>query len=209
MSQKPYHHRTSKLAARVRDLRACDVPVWKIAKRLQVDENTIRRHYADVLAEYEAKPGRPEFQPTDHQRNQVKMMAAIGTPHADIADFLDIAESTLDKHFADELRLGAIGANLQVAGNLYKMATGSAELKTTVTAAIWWSKARMNWKDTSRVENTGADGGPIQSEQQYVVVLPDNGRDGEINAAAIVDAIDHEDAESDDTFTDDEEKEPD
>jgi hypothetical protein len=55
------------------------------------------------------------------------------------------------------------------------MTTGDPVLKSTVTAAIWWSKARMDWKDTSRTETTGSDGGPIQTESQ-VIILPDNGR---------------------------------
>jgi hypothetical protein len=34
----------------------------------------------------------------------------------------------------------------------------------------------MRWKDTSRVENTGADGGPIRNQSSVAVYLPDNGR---------------------------------
>jgi hypothetical protein len=77
-----------------------------------------------------------------------------------------------------------IEANSKVAGNLLLMATGPRDLKTTVTAAIWWTKAKMGWKDTSRIENTGPDGGPLQVEHQVVVVLPSNDRDPIIDVDA-------------------------
>jgi hypothetical protein len=32
-----------------------------------------------------------------------------------------------------------------------------------MTAAIWWTKCRMGWKETIREEHTGPDGKPIET----------------------------------------------
>jgi hypothetical protein len=48
-----------------------------------------------------------------------------------------------------------------VAESLYRQAVDG-----NMTAAIWWTKCRMAWKETVRSEHTGADGGPVRSEQK-------------------------------------------
>jgi hypothetical protein len=47
--------------------------------------------------------GRPEFQPTSEQRSQVKALAMAGMSYERIAASLQIAPSTLTKHFEREL----------------------------------------------------------------------------------------------------------
>jgi hypothetical protein len=176
MGTNPDYKRTRSHAMRVRDMLECGIPVWKIAKQLKVSENTIWRYYQDIVDDVGNRRGNQGFEPSDANRNQVKMMAAVGITQADIASFIGISPGALTRHFEEELRLGRIQADMQVGGNLFKMATGSPELKSTIAAAIWWTKARMGWKDTSRIENTGPDGGAIQHEHQVMIVLPDNGR---------------------------------
>jgi hypothetical protein len=176
MGINPDYKRTRVHAMRVRDMLECGIPVWKIAKQLKVGENTIWRHYQDIVDEVGNKQGNQGYEPSDANRNQVRMMSAVGITQADIASFLGISVNSVRRHFEEELRLGGIQANMQVGGNLFKMATGSPEVKSTIAAAIWWTKARMGWKDTSRIENTGPDGTPIQHEHQVMIVLPDNGR---------------------------------
>jgi hypothetical protein len=180
---------------RVRDMLSLNIPTWKIAKVLGIDDSTFRRNYRDVLDEANLKNGRKPFEPTDAQRKTVKLMAAVGVPQDDIAKHLDISPGTLREHFHDELKSGKLSADIAVAGNLYKAATGSTDSKTMVAAAIWWTKARMGWKDTSRIESTGADGGAIKTENSIQVFLPDNGRgDGPTPIAAPSDtpAIEHD-----------------
>jgi hypothetical protein len=88
-----------------------------------------------------------EFVPTPQQRQLVQMAAAIGIPQDRIARLVafpeTIAIGTLTKHFAEELELGGDRANLAVAGNLFRHATGSD--KQAVTAAIFWMKTRARW----------------------------------------------------------------
>jgi len=72
---------------------------------------------------------------------------------------LGIDPKTLRKHYRDELYHGHVKANAKVAENLFRKATG--EGRESVTAAIFWLKARAGWRETSVHEVSGKDGGPI------------------------------------------------
>lgn len=89
--------------------------------------------------------GRPAFEPSSAQRQMVEAMAGCGIPETDIAAVVDIAPKTLRKHFRIELDTGHIKANAKVAGNLYRIATGSG--REAVTAAIFWLKTRAGWRE--------------------------------------------------------------
>ena len=104
--------------------------------------------------------GRPAHKPTDGTSKQVEAMCGYGVPEADIARVLGIDPKTLRKYYRDELDTGHIKANSRVAESLFRKATGDGT--AAVTAAIWWSKARMGWKETMVNEMTGKDGGPIE-----------------------------------------------
>ena len=96
--------------------------------------------------EQAASPGgRPSFEATPAQRQMVEAMAGCGIPETDIATVVGIAPKTLRKHFRPELDTGHIKANAKVAGNLYRIATGSG--REAVTAAIFWLKTRAGWCD--------------------------------------------------------------
>jgi hypothetical protein len=75
-------------------------------------------------------------------------MAGMGLIQPDIATWLKIGVKTLRKYFRRELDTGAIEANMRVASALYANATKHNH----VGAQIWWTKARMGWK-----ENGGND----------------------------------------------------
>src|SRR3954465_11110201 len=65
---------------------------------------------------------------------------------------IGLAPKTLRKHFRDELDTGHIKASAKVAGNLYRIATGSGP--EAVTAAIFWLKC-------------GQDGGSLSVVREY------------------------------------------
>jgi hypothetical protein len=102
------------------------------------------------------------FTPTDAQRKQVEAMSAYGIPQADIARVLDVSEPTLRAHFRDELDTGSTKASARVAESLFKKATGDGP--QAVTAAIFWAKTRMGWRETVVNEHTGKDGAAIKHE---------------------------------------------
>ena len=75
-----------------------------------------------------------------------------------------IDDKTLRRHFRSELESGYVKANAKVAQSLYQQATGGGDwTKAVPSCAIWWSKTRMGWKETSVNEHTGKDGGPIET----------------------------------------------
>jgi hypothetical protein len=102
--------------------------------------------------------GRPGFQPTDAERKQVEAMSGYGLPIEQIAVLVrgSIDTDTLRKHFAQELIAGKAKANGQVGKTLFQKAMGG-----DTTAAIWWSKTQMHWKEVRAHEITGKDGAPI------------------------------------------------
>lgn len=110
----------------------------------------------------ESKRGRRAFEPTQQQRELVQQLVAFGTPQEHICllikkeDGSPISKPTLIRHFRSELNQGAMVANVKVAQNLFRMATGDG--KGAVTAAIFWLKTRAGWKETTTVELGGAVG---------------------------------------------------
>jgi hypothetical protein len=164
----------------VQTLLSADVPLWKIAKQLGIGEETLRRHYPQQLERAGLINGRKPHEPTPDNRKKVWMLAGMQVANESIAKFLDIGDETLRKHYSEDIERGRIEANLKVGMKLFEMATGPAELKTTATAAIFWAKTKMGFVETSRVEQTGKEGGPVEHAIQ--IVLPDNSR-GDVSPA--------------------------
>lgn len=101
-----------------------------------------------------ARPGagRPKFIPTENERKQVEALSGYGVPIEQIAVLVRdaISVDTLRAHFASELISGKAKANGQVGKTLFeKVMAGDT------TAAIWWSKTQMGWKETQRHEIDG------------------------------------------------------
>ena len=106
--------------------------------------------------------------PTDITRAEVEALASFGTPQDQIGDYLGIDKKTLAKHYRKELDHAMLRANMEVVKSLYKKATGG-----DTAAAIYWTKARMGWKEKQEIAVTDPNGEPLQAA---VVYLPDNGR---------------------------------
>lgn len=99
--------------------------------------------------------------PTDEDRKQVEILAGLGVPQGQICLLIQdgIDEKTLRKYYSRELESGVAKANSQVSKSLFQKATSG-----DTAAQIWWTKTRMGWKDTSRVEHSGPDGKAIPTE---------------------------------------------
>jgi hypothetical protein len=107
--------------------------------------------------------GRPEFEPTEEQKKLVDQLAGYGIPEPDIARLVinpatkeGISPVTLRKYFRDELDVGHVRANQQVAGALFKNATTGTETYPggIPTAQIFWLKTRGKgqWRDKQVIE---------------------------------------------------------
>ena len=104
----------------------------------------------------------PKFEPTQDQRNQVKLMKAVGIPEDRICKTITnprtrkpVAPMTLARAFAAELESGATEFHAMV-GNFIlcailgkKPALGDAikSEQVRMTAAIFYAKTKMGWKE--------------------------------------------------------------
>lgn len=85
-------------------------------------------------------------------------MSGYGLPIEQIGALVrdGIHVDTLRAHFGSELKSGKAKANAQVGKTLFQKAMGG-----DTTAAIWWSKTQMRWREVQQHEVTGKDGAPI------------------------------------------------
>jgi hypothetical protein len=111
---------------------------------------------------------RHKHQPTDHQRHQVLTLAGLGIPQVEIAGLLRLAPKTLRARYRYELDTGATRANAAVAQSLYNMAVRDK----VPSAAIWWTKARMGWKEQQDVNVGGQANNPMAIDFTWAPALP-------------------------------------
>lgn len=90
--------------------------------------------------------GRPPFEPTEEQRNKVRMWAAVGTTQEVIASELGICIDTLAKYFRAELDEATAKGVANVASTLYAKA-----MSGDVTSMIFYLKTRGRWREKASV----------------------------------------------------------
>lgn len=139
---------------RVKDLLAAHLPLDRIADVIGIGVRTLNEKFKAEILAAGVRVGHQGHVPTEKDRVTVKAMASIGIPQADIARAMRIHESTLKKHYLEELETAAIEANTRVGANMYRAATGDPTKPATVTAGIWWSKNRMGWADKNEIDAT-------------------------------------------------------
>jgi len=88
-----------------------------------------------------------------------------------------IDTKTLSKHFENELRVGWVKADSMIAQSLFNKATGDGP--ASVTAAIWWTKARMGWSEIqkARIATKNVD---QMSEEEIIEFLGEEPSDEEL-----------------------------
>lgn len=83
---------------------------------------------------------------TDADRAQVKRLTGLGFTQEQVALVLGVCEKTLRNNYPEELKVGAVVANAQVAQTLFEMATS----RECVAATIFWAKTRMRWREKDK-----------------------------------------------------------
>jgi hypothetical protein len=151
------------------------VPLEHIAIVLDVSVPTLRKYYSIEIEAAGLQRGPKPYQPTDAERVRVRDLAAIGVSYHMIAKVVGLSKATLQTHFGNDLDGGRAEANLKVGSNLLRIATGDPSKPATLKAAIWWSKARMGWRECPN-DNRAAESTKPHGTVQ-VVQPPDNGRD--------------------------------
>lgn len=88
--------------------------------------------------------GRPSFQPTQQQRNQVQILKANGSSLHIIAQIVGCDENTLTKHFKAELKYGKERAIATMGAAVFRMAT-----QGNISAARFWLRCHggLAWKE--------------------------------------------------------------
>ena len=109
---------------------------------------------------------KPTFKPTDDERRLVEQMCAVGIPQESICLVVrdGIDDKTLRKHFRRELDTAKIKANAKIGGTLFNKAVNG-----DTTAAIFWAKTQMGWKETNVSEHTGN----VSMIERVIVDTPD------------------------------------
>lgn len=93
------------------------------------------------------------FRPTRAQREMIITAAGLGLPRSQMAllvldhrTHLPITEKTLGQAFKDEIAIGVAKSNYYAMGNLFR------HTFTAPAAAIFWAKARLQWRDRDMEE---------------------------------------------------------
>jgi hypothetical protein len=98
-----------------------------------------------------ARPKRGEEHPREELRNQIKLMAAIGIAHAQMAGVLKMSLETLHRCYRDDLDYGASSANTVVGGKIFEAAKRGESW-----ACSLWAARRMGWKESNDLNVSGA-----------------------------------------------------
>lgn len=91
--------------------------------------------------------GRPEFRPTDKQRDSVEIYISAGMSKEDIAVVVGISVPTLDKHFRDELAHGGARKRAEVVEMLFESGRkGNVSAQKHLHAVTGVQAAAAEWE---------------------------------------------------------------
>lgn len=121
--------------------------------------------------------GRPKFEPTEEDREAVRTCAGFGMKVDEIRFIVraadgGISKTTLLKYFSEEMERGLSVAGLKAKQKLYNLAVGG-----NLGALCFYLKTQHGWRETERVEMTGANGEPLHPAGQTMLVVAPMTRD--------------------------------
>lgn len=126
---------------------------------------TTKKRKSRAKPKSEHKPdGRPPIVLDESQVAEIETLSAVLSAEQ-IADYLGISKPTFyeimkrQPEVSERYKRGKAKAIGTVAKNLIIQANSG-----NTTAAIFYLKTQAGWKETTRQELTGADGGPIKQE---------------------------------------------
>jgi len=108
------------------------------------------------------KPGPKPHQPDDRLRGLVKWLRIAGYREDQVAEAMSVDAKTLRKHYRDELDHAKAQTDAMVTNSLVLNAVGGPQQdwrQANVSAAIWYSKTRMGWREPRQeIEHSGVVG---------------------------------------------------
>jgi hypothetical protein len=82
---------------------------------------------------------------------------------------MGVSVDTLTRYYEAEITNGKCNVDMAVAGKLVSAATAPGHSGPTITAAIFYAKTRMGWRE--RVEVSGPHGGSIETSNVSALEL--------------------------------------
>jgi hypothetical protein len=101
-----------------------------------------------------SKAGRPRFQPTQQQRDLVRVLKSCGITHPAISEVLSVPLRTVERYFKKEISSGGDVVKARIGAGIVR-----AALDGNLTAAMFYMRTQGGW--STRHELTGKDGQPI------------------------------------------------
>lgn len=98
-----------------------------------------------------SRPKKGQEHPREDLHPKIKIMAAVGIPHAQIAGVLKMSLETLNRCYRDDLDYGATEANTVVGGKIFEAAKRGESW-----ACSLWAARRMGWKESQDVNVSGS-----------------------------------------------------
>jgi hypothetical protein len=134
------------------------------------------------MAGKKGRSGRPQFIPTDEQRNAVKAMCAFGIPHDQICRTIrnpstgrNISRPTMEKVFRNEIDTAQPELHARIGNFIARAILGQRQPngeiikseRVRMRLAMFFAKTRMGWREPIAHEPVGQNKQPInaQSEQ--------------------------------------------
>ena len=110
---------------------------------------------------------REKWKPTDEQLKQIRTMAGLGLTVERIAIILGVSKATLDRAARrDPAVRDAVEKGRETSGALLREWAYNSARKGNVAMQIFLLKTREGFRETERLELTGADGGPIVAKKE-------------------------------------------
>lgn len=110
---------------------------------------------APAAANAKRKRGNQDYETNEQHRNLVRLLVAGGITYDRIAAAIDISESTLKRHYRQEIKVGQTEIDLLAVSALVRAMRGTG--KEAVIAAKWWNQARMGWSEKITIDDPGAN----------------------------------------------------
>lgn len=111
-----------------------------------------------------ARPkGTLKFVLSDKQIEELETMAGLGIPMESIAAIFGMSKDTLEARVKDQagVKSAIERGKGKVRATIYQTAYNQA-MSGNTAMLIFWLKTREGWKETDRLELTGADGKPLE-----------------------------------------------
>lgn len=105
--------------------------------------------------------GRPSTKFTDQQREDVVVLAELGTPQDTIARVMGISRETLAKFFGEELSGAKEFCKAKVKLKIFKLCMDEDR-----AMLMFFAKTQMGWRETQHIEHSGNINIPGMTDEQ-------------------------------------------